>query len=557
MAVSRSFAPLTGLAMGAALLAAPAARAETPLPSTVEPGRHQGGPELPRPEFELTIPSPKRTPLSRDVDSLRFAVRELSVEGSTVFARSQLEDLARPLVGTEATLSELLAVADRIEAMYREAGYLMTRAFVPAQRTKDGGFRIQVVEGYVSAVAVNGVDEATAARLRAVVAPVLDQRPLRTDTMERALLLLNDLPGVKASGLLKPARDTGAAEMVITAEARPFTATASIDNRSSRYDGTWSASSDFAVHSLAGLGETLTAGITALPGDNKKRGLRAGWVQPVGTDGLKLSALWDYTRTHSGFSLSDYSVFSTSVTAQARASYPLLRTRAHTVTVDAGLAAKSATVDMEQALYTRDRWRTFDARLTWQHSGWASGADTVSVGVTQGIPLAGANRSSDQPISRAEAEPGFTKLTVDAGRLQALAPGWDLYTGLSGQYAFDKLFASEEFALGGTTYGHGFDPSALVGDHGIGATASLRRDISSLTPAFKATSIYTFYDWGMVWAPTERREQGLASVGLGIRVALNDDLDGNVEAAHRLYGADDTTAGRGVARIYLSLSGRF
>ena len=41
------------------------------------------------------------------------------------------------------------AIADRITTKYRNDGYILSRAIVPAQRISGGALQVQVVEGYI------------------------------------------------------------------------------------------------------------------------------------------------------------------------------------------------------------------------------------------------------------------------------------------------------------------------------------------------------------------------------------------------------------------------
>ena len=138
------------------------------------------------------------------------------------------------------TLSAILDVADAIEDAYRRRGYVISHAFVPPQRVKDGIFTIRVVEGYVSAVTVQGGDPATQALVRSYFRAVLAERPLKLAAMERALLLANDLQRRDAAGVLRPAPNTpGASELVVSIVEAPVTGGLAMDNRGSRFQGIW------------------------------------------------------------------------------------------------------------------------------------------------------------------------------------------------------------------------------------------------------------------------------------------------------------------------------
>ena len=86
-------------------------------------------------------------------------------------------------------------------------GYPLVRAYVPPQRVSDGVFTIKVVEGYIAAMSVEGGKPDLQARIKDYLAPAEESRPLKLAAIERGLLLANDIPGVTATGILKPSAE--------------------------------------------------------------------------------------------------------------------------------------------------------------------------------------------------------------------------------------------------------------------------------------------------------------------------------------------------------------
>lgn len=73
-----------------------------------------------------------------------------------------------PLVNRDTTVAELLATADKVTQMYRERGYPLSFAFIPAQNFDKNIVVVTVVEGYVKTVKVEGNPGSGAARLQAI-----------------------------------------------------------------------------------------------------------------------------------------------------------------------------------------------------------------------------------------------------------------------------------------------------------------------------------------------------------------------------------------------------
>lgn len=86
----------------------------------------------------------------QSTDTTPIAVKTIIITGATLFTADVLQALVADVVSGTHTLSELQAAASRITAHYRQAGYLLVRAYLPAQSVKEGGIAINVVEGRIA-----------------------------------------------------------------------------------------------------------------------------------------------------------------------------------------------------------------------------------------------------------------------------------------------------------------------------------------------------------------------------------------------------------------------
>jgi len=81
-------------------------------------------------------------------------VRQIRIEGATVYTSAQLAELYADLIGHRVTLQAVYDAAGRITAKYGADGYVLSRAIIPVQELDPNGavVRIQVLEGYVETV---------------------------------------------------------------------------------------------------------------------------------------------------------------------------------------------------------------------------------------------------------------------------------------------------------------------------------------------------------------------------------------------------------------------
>src|SRR5690606_17090578 len=134
----------------------------------------------------------------------------------------------------------------------------------------------------------------------------------RVAVLERALLLMNDLPGQRVEGVLAPAAATpGASELVITAREKPHETFFQIDNRGSRYLGPLQAQTALRLNNRFGLYEALDVQLVTAPDGFPHRELDYGgisWQQPLGARGAMARLGGSITSTDPGDRLAAFDI---------------------------------------------------------------------------------------------------------------------------------------------------------------------------------------------------------------------------------------------------------
>ncbi len=538
----------------------------TPFPGQPEPGRNIPPPSPPPPaQFDFSIPAPRRGPVPRAVDEIQFEISEVKVVGATVFPQAAFQPLVAPLIGKMAKLSDVIAIADQIEAMYRDKGYVLTRAFVPPQTVSNGVFQVNVVEGYVKAASVTGGDEFTHDKIESYVAPVTTERPANLSALERGLLLANDLPGTRASGVLRPSpSEAGASDLLVTLDQVPWQGTLYTDNRGSSSTGLWTMGAQAVVNSLPRVGGQLMFDASATPHFQQRNLFQTRYVRPVGSDGASLSfaGVLAHGVPSSGALVSD------SYSLSSRLSYPYIATRALRVSFEGGVAIQSAKVSLPAAAcdFSDDHWRTVDGAVTVQDRGLIAESTTgATLGLTQAIPVLGSK--STAPCGTSGKPTDFTKMTGVLQHDQPIRGPVSASFRALGQYGFDKLIIGEQTSFGGSGIGRGYDPAALAADSGLGISNELRYSLHFPDYSVETAQFYGFFDWARTWnnhdGPTLAtagvpNRQSLASIGFGVRVSLLQMISGGIEFAHQLKGVSNnggpSSSGQTGSRILFNMA---
>lgn len=515
------------------------------IPPRILPGEVQGGrflerlqpPEPREPELgPITVPQSAPTQPPAGAESLKFVLRDVVLEGVQAYDVEIFRPLFAGLIGQQTNLATLFQIADQIGTRYRDDGYFLSRALVPAQTVKDGVFRIQVIEGYISDVQVEGDVGAAEALIQSYLDRLKDIRPVSLADVERYLLLANDIPGIAVQGNFRRSTSAvGSAQLVATATRKPFDAFAAVDNFGSHSIGPVAMSAGGAINSFTSFGERLSASIlTSVPFREQRIG-QIGYEQRLGASGLVVNANASYGVVHPGALLLPLNVRGDTTRLTVGGRYPLIRSRDLSLTLLGGFDYVNANTDVMSTAFTRDRLRVFFAAANLAMRDSLGGATAFSTRVRQGVDVLGASTEDSQLLSRVGGSGVFTTVRADLSRIQPLFSDVDAYVAAAGQYSPRTLLASEEFSATPLSFGRGYDPADLSGDRGIGATVELRYTLPLGFSFLESLQFFTFADYARVWnrLPSPSAEY-LYSAGGGVRATFAHWLSGNIEVAKPL-----------------------
>lgn len=510
------------------------------LPGAAEPGR-PGLPapleelrKVPKAQLQFSIPAQRKGAPAAGTGDLRFTLTRIAVEGASAFdPETEFAEDIKTTIARPVTLADVAALADRIQARYLALGFGLTRVFVPAQEIKDQTITIRVIEGHLEKIRVEGGSPGDRARAEARLADAVAARPARVDLIERGLLLIDDLPGVAVTGLVRPGDSFGAAELLVGYTVTPYALVAGVGNRGSDFTGPWSAFVDLAANSPFGLGEQIGVTLSATPQIREQRSANGRWVQPLAGSGLNLTTNLNYSRGRPGAALKPFAVATESYGVGQDLSWPLIRSRARNLTLEAGWNLQRANVELLALPFSRDQWRSLDARISYSQLHFAGGELFAQAGVTQGLDIAGATERGDARASRLHPDPGYSKFNAEIAYGRALFADIRATLTVAGQYTPDTLLAGEEFALGGSRFGRGYDSGDLSGPNGVGGGLELRRAFNPGIGHVDGLTLYGFVDAGRVWDSVAASTH-LVSAGGGVRLGLFGKANLSTELARTL-----------------------
>ena len=470
-------------------------------------------------------------------------LRGIEFKGISSYSDADLKKYYQEYIGTEISLTQVFVIAEQIQDRFRADGFMLTRVVVPEQKVNNGIFTIQAIEGFISNIKVEGDIGPVQARVQATLENLLHQQPVTTQDLERYLLLVNDLPGIRAVGFLRAnAGELGASELVVQAERKAFEGYAYANNRGSRFTGPHRFVMMARENSATFLGEQIEGLFLHSLFDDEQRFGQLTIRQPLTSDGLLLELSAGFSPSRPGFGLDVLDTETEALTVNAQLSYPLIRSRKHNLYIQGGFQSIDQEVRILDEKITRDQLRVFFANLLYDFKDDLGGFTEVSFGLRQGSDVLNASDKRDPDLSRIGGVSDFTSVNAFFSRHQHLWDNLGLFMSATGQYSFDTLLSPEEFTLGGERFGRGYNPAELAGDSGLGVTAELQYTVPGPFDFWQSIQGYGFYDFGVVWNRDQREKdrESLASAGLGIRNQLLENVFIDLEVAWPLTLKPDT-----------------
>ena len=125
-----------------------------------------------------------------------------------------------------------------ITSFYREHGYFLAQAYLPQQDILHGEVSIAVLEGRIGEIKIDNqsrmADSVTGLNVKELKANDL----VHINSLERQVLLLNDLPGINAKSLLSPGQQIVTTDLTLAMEkTATVSGSVAVDNTGDLYTG--------------------------------------------------------------------------------------------------------------------------------------------------------------------------------------------------------------------------------------------------------------------------------------------------------------------------------
>ena len=520
-----------------------------------EPPVPQGSPLLrmapaPLPSAAPVVEAPLLPPPGTEVPNRPVKVVSTTIEGATLYPPASLAHYTDGLIGPATPLPKIDAVRQSLLQQYRSQGFVLTTVSVKLDAA--GHLRFIVTEGRIAAVKLDGDIGPAGVQVLRFLNRLTEVTPIDSLTLERYLLLAQDVPGVTVRAVLQPSEgQPGALTLIAQVSRKEIGGSLSADNRAFNQTGPYEILGVLDFNSYTSLGErTEVSYYHTFPNSQNFGQVSEEFF--VGSSGLKVKIYAGYGQVNPTGQLGQSGYQGTTTVFGTQLTYPVIRTRQQTLNVYAAFDGLESRIDTgtPPTRASFDSLRVLRAGADYVRSDNWLGAErpalnTASIRVSQGLQILGASTTGTSAIApRQHERTDFTKINFEFSRTQTLFSPWEgatvaLMALVTGQWSSDILPPAEQFYLGGNRFTRGYYAGQVPGDKALAATAELQLNTSFSAPFLRddgdvPTQLYVFYDWGETWQnQSADLAVRVASAGGGARVQVTRYAELDVEALGR------------------------
>jgi hemolysin activation/secretion protein len=487
----------------------------------VDAGALQQGLEqqLPLPS-PLALPEPGRAapiqPLQPKEGELRFTVKSFAIEGVNILPEAEVQLAIRSWVGVSVSFDDLQRACDAIQNLYRSKGYTV-QAVLPPQKIANGVVRILLTEAKLGKVTIDTPQGPTrfgkerAAEYITYANPTGDT--LNMNTLERAIIILNETPGVLVSSQLEQGAKDGEVDVRLQlTQPSPLHVRVEANNYGSRTTGANQGVFSLVLNNPAGIGDSISLNGIASEGS---RYVQGAYSIPVSPSGLRLGLAGTYLNYNNVSNYAYNGGTGDAWTTGLSAAYPLVRSTGANLNGTVNYDFKSYN-NRNTATNTLNSAYNINNVSTGLAGNWVDGfgygaINSGSVTLVLGhLDILGINQTaylgtsnyygmyyvpnSDPAMYQTITPSNFFKTFFSAGRTQELVEDGktNLYTSISGQFASVNLNSAEQFYLGGPYGVRAYPVAQSGGSQGAIFTVELRHKLK------EKLTLSSFFDAGVV-----------------------------------------------------------
>ena len=474
-----------------------------------------------------------------------FFIKKIKLTGNTVISDERLMPLVDLGEGKDVSLSILNAIANEVAAVYATEGYLLVRVFVPNQEIKDATVEMVISEGRINKVLVQGNKKLSTEKFQQRMKMVQEEPVLREQTLERVLLELNELMGVKVRAVLKPGDLPGTSDLVMdVTESRPYTFSFDSDNFGSRFTGPVRFGLSMSYGNIFTLGDQFATRWTR--SEYGQDSYTPFYTVPINSYGTRMKVSYTFLENELKDKLEYLAAGGSLNSVGLELSHLMHKSQTASFSVRTGLDLKSFENEAQGINTTKDNLMNislgFEGNLSDSFLGRTFYDLNFELGLREGD-------SSRGLVSRAGGNGKIFTTNINVIRLQS-AKILNSYFILKfqGQMNNTRALSSYLMGIGGMGSVRGYPLSAYQGDKGYNLSTEYtvpfpwqvkwHRNFPDLS---KVLSVVSFLEHGKIFVRDKRAEeldQEITTAGGGLKISIPKKEDKSPAVSFAVtYGA--------------------
>jgi len=470
---------------------------------------------------------------------LRFDIARYRVEGNTLLPAEEVERRLAPYTGKGRDFGDVQKALEALQDAYAARGYSAVSVYLPEQELARGEVALKVVEAKISKLQVSGNKFYDEANIRRSLPALSQGSTPNGHVIAKNLRLANENPGKQTNVTLRAGEKEGDVEArVDVVDENPSKWFLTLDNTGTSQTGYDRFGIGYQHSNIGNLDHAITAMfITSVEKPSEVGIYSVGYHLPLYGYGASVDLVAGYSDVNAGttstpsgplsFSGSGYVVggrYNWHLDHHAGYDHKVIfgldyRYYDNACSVGAfgaaGCGAAAATYSVLPLSATYSGTWTLPSGRAGFYGTAATNLGGFSKGGTSDLQQARANADVHYWVTRA----GF-----DAA--QALEGDWQVRGRLDMQYADEVLVPAEQFGIGGQASVRGFLEREVASDKGHSGTLEIYTPELAPMLGMKDWNarLLAFYDFGRITRvnplPGEQLREGIASAGLGLRLAL-------------------------------------
>jgi hemolysin activation/secretion protein len=481
----------------------------------------------------------------------RFLVKSLQITGNKKVSTATLQALVADAEGQNLTLEELQAVVSRISDYYQGHGFPLAQAIIPAQTITDGVVQVQVTLARYGNIKLNNLSGVKDELINGPLSILRASPEIEQASLDRALLLISDLPGVSVNSSFSKGEVAGTSDFQVDISASPMAyGQVMLDGYGSSYTGRQRLSSTVVFNDPLKLRNSDTLTVSVLSSGPGMRYGRVSYEAAVSDTGARVGASVSSLQYEVGGSFGSAASEGSAQVRSVWGKQTLIRQRDLNLYGQLQLDALTLSDTTLAGLNSRSLQNltasfSGDARDAWATDN--ENFSTWNLGVT-----------SSRVLGSTQGQ--FYKFNTSLSRLQRLTASDSLYFYGSRQWANRHLDASQQMPVSGPNSVRAYDTGVTTsGDSAYLMNVEYRRELGPLGNGQLIGVI--FHDRGNV--SINKNESGeknrftLAGSGLGLTWAGQDQWSAKTFFATPHGGASVESGATNATRGWLEIGKGF